>query len=89
MILLNLSSFCHSWKLVCQRFRQEIHFLGTDSLLYFSAALLEALVFSKRFHPVLGAVLRQPIFFLLVTFPHGSLDMEFCAKGGDAIAWQC
>lgn len=82
MILLNLSSFCHSWKLVCQHFRQEIHFLGTNSLLYFSAALLEALVFSKRFYPVLGAVFRQPIFFLPTTFPHGSLDMEFCAKRG-------
>lgn len=56
---------------------------GRDALLlYFSAALLEARVFAKRFHSVLGVVLKQPKPFLLLTLPHGSSDMEFCAGVG-------
>lgn len=58
-------------------FQTRNSFLGT----VFLCSSLEALVFSKRFHSLLGVVLRQPILFPLMTFPPGSLDMEFCAKG--------
>lgn len=81
MILLNLSSFCHPWEISLAAFQARNLVLGTHSLLYFSAALLEAHVFAKRFHSVLGVVLGQPISFLLLMLPHGSADVEFCAGG--------